>query len=92
MKFSTLTKVGFALATVVGAIALSACTPSNPTYMTYYTDASCRYFYVDSLGNKVYDGRVDDNFAGLKMMQASDGRWYYQDSFGNRIYKSKRCK
>ena len=76
----------------VGIAMLSACTPSNPTYMAYYMDSSCRYYYVDNLGNKVYDGKYADvSFNGLTMTQGADGRWYYQDSFGNRIYKSKRC-
>ena len=92
MKRTTLSKVILALASVVSIAVLSGCASTNAPYRNYYLDSSCRYYYVDIWGNKVYEGMYGDtSFVGLPLMQAPDGRWYYQDSYGNRIYTSRHC-
>ena len=85
-------KVLLAIASVIGISALTACTPSNPVARTYMLDSQCQVYYVNDLGDRVYDGKYSGkDLVGLPMMQDANGRWYYVDSFGNRVYKAKRC-
>lgn len=92
MKYST-SKVGMVVLSILSATVVTACsTPTGP-YRSYNLDASCHYYYVDGMGQKVYDGGyyTDEALVGLPLHQDASGRWYYQDSVGNRLYKSTRC-
>ena len=81
---------------LVGASLLSGCDANRDVYRTYYQDATCRYFYVDYQGNRVYSGgpRHDayvDN-VGRTFQRDANGRLYWQDSFGNRFYMARDCR
>lgn len=79
---------------MIGAAVLTGCSTPNVAYRAYYQDSNCRYFYVDSSGNRVYEwGTGNRSFSDMRMCQRDAmGRLYYQDSFGNRFYKQRVCR
>jgi hypothetical protein len=98
MSKINLQRLGMLVVAALGIVMMTGCADMGKTgvYRSYYQDRECRIYYVDGLGNRVYEWNakpVDlEQFkrAHVGMQGYSDA--VYVDSMGNQIFADRICQ